>query len=671
MDKSRSYILDRVTSRKTSIEEFNFDMLQAPPLGMFFDLYDIQELNSIAKSIRYSGKPEARYAAIDRVCKRRGLIKFGAGTNRVVYRHPEFPDIVFKIAADNIGLGDNPAEFRNQFILKPFVCKIFEVTPCGTVALVERVNPITSREEFISVADDVFTLITDWLIGEYILADIGALYYMNVGIRRNFGVVLLDYPYLYKLDGNKLFCKRKDPTSPTGTCDGVIDYDNAFSHLVCTKCGAKYKAKELEQKMKACEITTGVKEKSKMKLKIYGGDSAKSNKEKEVSFAGTDKFASEESSFVSRENKTDSVPASSNTVRVSFGKKSESGDSSYDGKFKVKSPSKKPSPSVAYKPEDKYVNGVVTKRPVVVDEFEVKKEEAPVEEKPVETPAPDVEEPVVVEEKPVVEDAIKISEAIKEEAVANAKPVETKGPAQIIDEAVESIEEQLGKIDIDMLKEDCIYRLIDIVSKHVGATSKAFKLLMSIAKNIVDDIDNYDNILDSDIIDIFTTLFKPSIKATIDRNELDGLDISCDIDIYPAWEDESEESEPIRNIGNEIIELEDIKKYFVSNNTETSDEVQIDKERYAKYHAKMVVAKTLFPGTRSKNKIIVMMDDNDKYLTVDGKIVAAEDIDDKLNNTISIVSSDWLNNLTEASNRVGASAPTAEEIEAAEESSEE
>lgn len=183
MDKNRNYILDRISSKKTSIAEFNFDVLQAPPLGMFFTLYDIQELNSIARSIKLSSKPEERYALIDRVCKRRGLVKFASGTNRVVYRHPDFPDILFKIASDNVGLNDNPAEFRNQFLLKPFVAKTYEVSPCGTVALVERVTPITSREEFISIADDVFTLITEWLIGEYVLADIGAEYFMNTGIR--------------------------------------------------------------------------------------------------------------------------------------------------------------------------------------------------------------------------------------------------------------------------------------------------------------------------------------------------------------------------------------------------------------------------------------------------------------------------------------------------------
>jgi hypothetical protein len=208
MDNSRDYILNRLKSKPMSIEEFNYDKLQAPPLSMFLSPYDIQQLNSIARSLKYSAKPKEKYAAIDRIMNSRGLVKFAAGTNRVVYRDPEFSNILFKVAYDDVGLGDNPAEFRNQFILKPFVCKMFEVSPCGTVSIVERCNPVQSREEFLSVADDVFELITEFLVGRYVLADIGARYFMNWAVREGFGPVLIDYPYLYEIDGAKLYCSK-------------------------------------------------------------------------------------------------------------------------------------------------------------------------------------------------------------------------------------------------------------------------------------------------------------------------------------------------------------------------------------------------------------------------------------------------------------------------------
>lgn len=183
MDNGRNYIIDRLKSKKVTIDEFNFDKLSAPPLAMFFTPYDIWQLNSIAKSIKYAGKLDVKLKMIDDICKSRGLIKFASGTNRVVYRHPEFNTILFKIAYDYVALEDNMNELRNQYILKPFVAKTFEVSPCGTVAVVERVKPIKSREEFLSIADDVFTLLNEFIIGKYIMADIGTAYFMNWSCR--------------------------------------------------------------------------------------------------------------------------------------------------------------------------------------------------------------------------------------------------------------------------------------------------------------------------------------------------------------------------------------------------------------------------------------------------------------------------------------------------------
>ena len=269
--ENRNYIIDRLTSKRTSIEEFNYDHLTAPPISSMFTPYDIAELNNIARSLKLSGKPQLKYQMIDRIMRRRGFEKFIGGTNRVSYRPIEDNRFLVKIATDAVGLGDNPAEFRNQYLFKPFVTKVFEITSCGTLGVFERVNPITSREEFLSVASDIFEVINEWFVGEYVLADIGTKFFMNWGIRKNFGPVLLDFPYAYKLDGNKLFCSAPDSTSPTGRCEGVIDYDNGFNFLYCTKCGAKYKAQELAQAIKSSKIIVRGKDESRMKIRISGG----------------------------------------------------------------------------------------------------------------------------------------------------------------------------------------------------------------------------------------------------------------------------------------------------------------------------------------------------------------------------------------------------------------
>lgn len=266
---AKANVLEFLYSKQKSPLEFNFDNLIAPPLLSLLTPQDIYELNRIARSVKLSGKIDEKYKLIDSIMNNRGFVKLHAGTNRVVYRFLEDQSFVIKIAVDKVGLGDNPAEFRNQFLLKPFVTKIFEVSPCGTVALVERVDAIMSREEFASVADDIFNLLTKVFIGKYILEDVGCHYFMNYGIRKNgFGPVLLDFPYVYELDGNKLYCNAHLPGRKDITCGGELDYDDGFNNLICTKCGRHYHARDLKKAEKNQLIIVGGKKTMKVKVMV-------------------------------------------------------------------------------------------------------------------------------------------------------------------------------------------------------------------------------------------------------------------------------------------------------------------------------------------------------------------------------------------------------------------
>lgn len=262
---ARADLLNILYSKEKSPLEFQFDSLWAPSLYNFLTQEDINQLRTIATSLRYSSRIEAKYKAIDEIMRRRGCKKFHCGTNRIVYSIYEYPNLLIKIALDRVGMDDNPAEYKNQFLLKPFVTKVFEISQCGTVALVERVQPITSREEFSSIAGDVYDLLTSCIIGKYVLEDIGSKYFMNYGLRNGFGVVLLDYPYVFELDGNKLYCNKKDQY--TGVCGGLIDYDEGFNHLVCTKCGKKYLATELKSEIKAKRIQV-IKDEDESELEV-------------------------------------------------------------------------------------------------------------------------------------------------------------------------------------------------------------------------------------------------------------------------------------------------------------------------------------------------------------------------------------------------------------------
>ena len=264
---SREEMLQMMKSPTIDPMTFNFDNMVAPPMLAFITPQDLQYLQYLANSIKLNAKLDYKYSEIDKVLTNRGFEKIGSGTNRVAYKHLEHPGICLKVAASRTACTDSPREMINQDYLKPFVAKIFEVDPTGTVALCERVDPIRNREEFMMIVDDVFDLITQWFTGKYVVDDIGTNFFMNWGTRLSTGFpVLHDYPYFYPLDPHKLVC-RKIMEDGVTICNGEIDYDPGYNYLICTKCGKIYKAMELAKAAESNTILINEK-KGEVKMKV-------------------------------------------------------------------------------------------------------------------------------------------------------------------------------------------------------------------------------------------------------------------------------------------------------------------------------------------------------------------------------------------------------------------
>lgn len=306
---SRANIIAKMQSRVVSIDEFNWDHMMAPPLYSLITQEACNQIAKIATSVRYSGNARKRYEMIDKVLTPFGFEKKGAGTNRVVYKYLENTNFLLKVATDDVGIHDNPKEFQNQFLYKPFVTKIYEVDPTGAVALVERVVPITSREEFMTCASDIYDVIRQWFLGDKIMADIGTNFFMNWGIRPGFGPVLLDYPYVYDLDGNKLFCNE----NVNGIhCGGEIDYDDGYNFLWCTKCGRKYRVQELAKATENKHIVKKGRE-TKMQVVIKRGNNV-------VKTTGGEGPVKEETSSIQKPSTVDNSNETG-TLQISVGYK--------------------------------------------------------------------------------------------------------------------------------------------------------------------------------------------------------------------------------------------------------------------------------------------------------------------------------------------------------------
>ena len=234
---------------------------------------DINQMYRIARSPSLAAKPAEKHRMLNEIMERRGFYKKYAGTNRIIYFYKYNPTFLCKVAFDEVALNDNKKEMINQEFLKPFCPKVYEVDPTGVIGLFERVRPIRNKEEFMSVADRIFDIIVNVFIGRYVLDDFGTKFYLNWGVRVGSCPVLLDFPYLYKLDGSKLYCNKPDQDSPTGYCGGEIDYDDGFNHLVCTKCGKTFFATELKNDSKETNTILIKKDEDiEMKVELRRGD---------------------------------------------------------------------------------------------------------------------------------------------------------------------------------------------------------------------------------------------------------------------------------------------------------------------------------------------------------------------------------------------------------------
>ena len=233
---------------------FDWEHFTHPPISSYISLPEIQYFDYIATSAKLAGKSK-RYKIdmMSEVLRPKGFIYMTAGTNRVVFRNDYDQSFLLKIGFDATGINDSMREFHNQEVLKPFVPKVFDVSSRGTVGLIERVHPILNRAEFMSVAGQIFDILNKKILGKYVLEDIGTDFFKNWGLRDGFGPVLLDFPYLYEIDGSKLVCNKP---LPDGTrCQGLIDYDEGFNTLVCELCGRRHTAKSLAKNNGAILIT--------------------------------------------------------------------------------------------------------------------------------------------------------------------------------------------------------------------------------------------------------------------------------------------------------------------------------------------------------------------------------------------------------------------------------
>lgn len=620
----RNYVLNLIKSKDVTIEEFNWDKLIAPPIRAFFNDYDLQRLQEIATSLRYSAKPQVKYQEIDKIMKSRGFVKLSAGTNRIVYRCIENDTFVAKVAYGSVAMQDNINEYKNQNILKPFCAKTFEVAGNGVLAFSERVNPITSREEFLSVAEDIFELITEFIIGEYVMDDIGTKYFMNYGIRAayKFGPVVLDYAGLYKLNGNKLYCCKPDNNSTTGVCGGLLDYDAGYNNIVCTKCGRIYKAKDLELKIKENQIVSKSfkGEFNKMKVRISGG-TKNVDVTTVVNAIVVDEHKEEEEKVVYTDKKK--------TIHVKLGNSNDN------------------------------VERIVNTPKQVVEEVKVEEPvEDPIKEEVIEDTIVEdnVEEVTPAEEIPVVEvpkttpftvggEKKDNKDILRDAFYSAAKLISDNQIKGIADEVYISDAIKHIAYVVDTLRHTTAWSAtneLDLLNVVIGDKRYSIDTNSELKGN---ELTVYSDITYKDENDNTHILNRSEYVYTYDTNETKEID-EVENEEKPA--EEIETAEVGHEDHNVDVSEEDFNSYDVFEIEEDSyDPVELT--GYEPFSAQLIDISTKIPSIESK-KVFVIDDGNGGFLTVGNgdRLLVIDRVNELDSNEASIVSSAFLENVLSA-----------------------
>ena len=245
MKSYREQALDLATGYSSGLNLLKgsgfFDLMKHAGIYNYFKYEDIILLNELAINPAYTIKSNrSKFWLYDQIIVPRGFTRTHSGTNRIVYSCNNDDSFIVKVGLDKIGVNDNKSEMKNQNILKPFIPKVFDVSKCGTVLFMEKVHPILNREEFSTYANSIFNVLTYIVEHGYILEDIGTDFFMNWGIRKNFGPVLLDFPYIYRVNKYRLKCIRRNTDG--SVCGGKLEYDDGFNYILCKKCGKRYGA---------------------------------------------------------------------------------------------------------------------------------------------------------------------------------------------------------------------------------------------------------------------------------------------------------------------------------------------------------------------------------------------------------------------------------------------
>ena len=262
------YYLNKDPPASNTTEYLN--NLVRPPIRYYIPDTVISQFYNISCDTKLYNAPLKRFKVQNEMLEPYGFKPLASGTNRRTFYCVYDPWIVLKVASDAIGRSDNISEFGIQHGLLPFCTKVFDVDSTGTMQLAERVEVMTEKD-FRDYVKEIFQFLESWFQLGYIFDDVGFRSFKNWGLRDGSGPVLVDFPYLFQYDPDKMICDRIDPHTHE-KCGGTIgyNYEMAMSEIICYKCKVRYSVQYLAKKIdgNSCDIILGRKIKMRKPVDI-------------------------------------------------------------------------------------------------------------------------------------------------------------------------------------------------------------------------------------------------------------------------------------------------------------------------------------------------------------------------------------------------------------------
>ena len=239
--------------------------------------------------------------------------------------------------------------------------------------------------------------------------------------------------------------------------------------------------------------------------------------------------------------------------------------------------------------------------------------------------------------------------------------VPAKSPVEVIDDAVNTIIENLQAINIDVVKEDAINRMIDKIIKNIPANGSAFKNVIEVAMSIYDNAEDdayLDIIHSAKFIKLIDRAFDPVVKITNFNPEVGIADY--ELDMAYAYDDEHNDV-AFTLVGTAMFDVDRIDDDDEVEETEEETDEPIGYSGLQFYNAFVINADSIFPDAEKQEIIVGVNENGDYVVNSENNIIAYNIINDCEVDSVAIVAKEWVQSVDAILNE---SEETEEEIPA-------